>query len=146
MTFVLDASLALLWFVPQTNPKGVGYAQATLMALKEGRAVVPSLCALEIANVITKLEAKGIVEEVDSQRFVALYAGLDIEVDQTTGVQALGDILQLARRFKLSAYDAAYLELSLRTGLPLSTLDDELATAAAKAGVAIFVSSDSKKT
>jgi len=146
MTFVLDASVALLWFVPQTNPKGVGYAQATLMALKEGRAVVPSLCALEIANVITKLEAKGIVEEVDSQRFVALYAGLDIEVDQTTGVQALGDILQLARRFKLSAYDAAYLELSLRTGLPLSTLDDELATAAAKAGVAIFVSSDSKKT
>ena len=146
MTFVLDASVALLWFVPQTNPQGVEYAQATLMALKEGQAVVPSLCALEIANVITKLEAKGIVKEVNSQRFAALYAGLDIEVDQTTGVQALGDILQLTRRFKLSAYDAAYLELSLRTGLPLSTLDDELATAAAKAGVAIFVSSDSKKT
>ena len=146
MTFVLDASVALLWFVPQTNPKGVEYAQATLMALKQGQAVVPSLCALEIANAITKLEAKGNVEEVESQRFVALFAGLNIETDLTTGVQALGDILQLARRFKLSAYDAAYLELSLRTGLPLSTLDDELATAAAKAGVAIFVSSDSKKT
>ena len=85
MTFVLDASVALLWFVPQTNPQGVDYAQATLMALKEGQAVVPSLCALEIANVIAKLEAKGIVKEVNSQRFVALYAGLDIEVDQTQG-------------------------------------------------------------
>jgi len=108
------------------------------MALKQGQAVVPSLCALEIANAITKLEAKGIVKEVDSQRFVALFAGLNIETDLTTGVQALGDILQLARRFKLSAYDAAYLELSLRTGLPLSTLDADLATAAITAGVAIF--------
>jgi predicted nucleic acid-binding protein len=138
MTFVLDASVALLWFVPQTNPKGIAYAQATLMALKEGQAVVPSLCALEIANVMTKLEAKGIVEEVESQRFVALFAGLNIETDLTTGVQALGDILQLARRFKLSAYDATYLELSMRKGLPLATLDTDLTKAAITAGVAIF--------
>ena len=138
MTFVLDASVALLWFVPQTYPQGVEYAQATLMALKEGQAVVPSLCALEIPNVIAKLEAKGIVKEVESQRFVTLFAGLNVETDITTGVQAFGDILQLARRFKLSAYDAAYLELSLRTGLPLSTLDVELAKAATTAGVAIF--------
>jgi predicted nucleic acid-binding protein len=138
MTFVLDASVALLWFVPQTNPQGVEYAQATLMALKEGQAVVPSLCALEIPNVIAKLEAKGIVKEVESQRFVTLFAGLNVETDITTGVQAFGDILQLARRFKLSADDAAYLELSLRTGLPLSTLDVELAKAATTAGVAIF--------
>ena len=138
MTFVLDASVALLWFVPQTNPKGIAYAQATLMALKEGQAVVPSLCALEIANVTTKLEAKGIVEEVESQRFVALFAGLNIETDLTTGVQALGDILQLARRFKLSAYDATYLELSMRKGLPLATLDTDLTKAAITAGVAIF--------
>ena len=138
MTFVLDASVALLWLAPQTNPQGVDLAQATLMALKEGQAVVPSLCALEIANVIAKLEARGIVKEVESQRFVALFAGLNVETDLTTGVQAFGDILQLARRFKLSAYDAAYLELSLRRGLPLSTLDAELAKAAATAGVAIF--------
>ena len=138
MTFVLDASVALLWLAPQTNPQGVDLAQATLMALKEGQAVVPSLCALEIANVIAKLEARGIVKEVESQRFVTLFAGLNVETDITTGVQAFGDILQLARRFKLSAYDAAYLELSLRTGLPLSTLDVELAKAAATAGVAIF--------
>ena len=52
-------------------------------------------------------------------------------------MQALGDILQLARRFTLSAYDADYLELSLRRGLPLSTLDAELAKAAATAGVAL---------
>lgn len=138
MTFVLDASVALLWFVPQTNPQGVSYAQASLMALREGQAVAPALCALEISNVIAKLEAKGIVKEVESQRFVALYANLDIAVDQTSGTQAFGDVLQLARRFKLSAYDATYLELSMRKGLPLATLDTDLTKAAITAGVAIF--------
>ena len=138
MTFVLDASVALLWFVPQTNPQGVSYAQASLMALREGQAVAPALCALEISNVIAKLEAKGIVKEVEAQRFVALYANLDIAVDQTSGTQAFGDVLQLARRFKLSAYDATYLELSMRKGLPLATLDTDLTKAAITAGVAIF--------
>ena len=51
---------------------------------------------------------------------------------------ALGDTLSLARRYKLSAYDAAYLELALRTGLQLATLDADLARAAATAGVPIF--------
>ena len=43
--------------------------------------------------------------------------------------------MNLARRYRLSAYDAAYLELALRTGLPLATLDAGLAKAAATAGV-----------
>ncbi len=50
----------------------------------------------------------------------------------------LGDTLNLARRYKLSAYDAAYLELALRTGFPLATLDANLAKAASTAGVLIF--------
>jgi len=58
--------------------------------------------------------------------------------DQATMMHALGDTLNLARRYKLSAYDAAYLELALRSGLPLSTLDADLAKAATSAGVPIF--------
>ncbi len=138
MKFVLDASVALLWLIPQSNPKGLAYADAVLSALQESQAVVPSLFALEITNVVTQLEAKGIVPEADSQRFIALLGQLDIETDLETMARALGDTLNLARRHKLSAYDAAYLELALRQGLPLATLDADLAKAAQKARLSIF--------
>jgi predicted nucleic acid-binding protein len=138
MRFVLDASVALLWLVPGTNPAGVDYAEATLVALKDAQAVVPSLWALEVANVVAKLEAKAIVTEADSQRYVALLGQLHIVTDPATATHALGDTLNLARRYRLSAYDAAYLELALRTGLPLATLDAGLAKAAATAGVQIL--------
>ena len=135
MSFVLDASVALLWLAPQTNPAGVDYATEVLAALKDSQAVVPSLLALEIANVVAKLEAKGVVTEADSQRYIAVLGRLDISVDQATAAYALGDTLNLARRYNLSAYDAAYLELSLRQGVPLATLDADLAKAATTAGV-----------
>jgi predicted nucleic acid-binding protein len=138
VTFVLDASVALLWLAPQTNPTGLDYAAEVLTALKDSQAVVPSLLALEIANVVAKFESKGVVTEADSQRYIAVLGRLNISVDQATATHALGDTLNLARRHKLSAYDAAYLELSLRTGMPLATLDAGLAKAAATAGVAIF--------
>jgi predicted nucleic acid-binding protein len=138
MSFVLDASVALLWLVPQTNQAGVEYAEATLKALMRSQAVVPSLWALEVSNVVVKVESKSIVTEADSQRFLALLGRLNIVIDQTTAAQALGDTLNLARRYKLSAYDAAYLELALRMGLPLATLDAGLAKAATTAGITIF--------
>jgi predicted nucleic acid-binding protein len=96
------------------------------------------LWALEIANVVTKLETKGIVAEADSQRFIALPARLNIATDSATAGQAFGDTLNIARRYKLSAYDAAYLELALRESLPLATLDAGLVKAAARAGVGIL--------
>lgn len=140
MKFVLDASVALLWLVPESNPSGISYTSATLKALKDAQAVVPSLFTLEVANVIAKLESKGVVTEAESQYFITLLGRLDIVTDQSTSAHALGDTLNLARRYKLSAYDAAYLEQSLRTGLPLATLDAQLAKAAtgAGAGVPIF--------
>lgn len=138
MKFVLDASVALLWLVPETNPAGVDYASATLNALKESQALVPSLLALEVANVVAKVESRSIVTEADSQRFITLLGRLNVVTDQATAAHALGDTLNLARRYKLSAYDAAYLELALRTGLPLATLDANLAQAATTAGVQVF--------
>lgn len=140
MSFVLDASVALLWLVPETNAAGVAYADAALEALKESQAMVPSLLALEVANVVAKVEFKGLVSEADSQRFITLLGRLNLVVDQATASQALGDTLNLARRYKLSAYDAAYLELALRKSLPLATLDAGLAKAARSAGVSLFTS------
>ena len=138
MKFVLDASVALLWLAPETYPSGVEYAESVLKALKQSQAVVPSLLALEVANVVAKLESKGLVAEADSQRYIALLGRLNVSIDQGTAAHAMGDTLNLARRYKLSAYDAAYLELALRSGLPLATLDSDLAKAATTAGVKIF--------
>ncbi len=138
MSFVLDASVALLWLAPQTNPSGVDYATAVLRATTASPALAPSLLFLEVANVVAKLEAKGVVTEADSQRYIALLGRLAITTNAATSDHALGDTLQLARRYALSAYDAAYLELALRSGLPIATLDGQLAKAAATAGLPLF--------
>ncbi|MEO7622939.1 MAG: type II toxin-antitoxin system VapC family toxin, partial [Gallionella sp.] len=71
--------------------------------------------------------------------FLEMLEGIDIEVDTSTFAHALSDTLQLARRYKLSAYDASYLELALRKGVPLATLDVDLLIATKKVGVKKFV-------
>ena len=77
--------------------------------------------------------------EARSEAFLEMLEGVDIEVDAATFSHALSGTLQLARRYKLSVYDASYHELSLRLGLPLATLDEDLQKAAKKAGVKKFV-------
>ncbi|MCE5360840.1 MAG: type II toxin-antitoxin system VapC family toxin [Acidithiobacillus sp.] len=142
MSFVLDASVALLWLIPDSQPAGVPYARSVLKRLKEGHSLVPSLFFLEVADVVCKLEGKGRLTEADSQRYLALLGRLNIYVDSATAKQALGDTLNLARRHQLSAYDAAYLELALREGLPLATLDADLAEAAKAAGALTLIIQD----
>jgi predicted nucleic acid-binding protein len=138
VSFVLDNSVAMYWLLADGRPADVTYAESVLDALAAQRAIVPSLWALEAANVLAKAESRGVITEARSQAFIALLERLDIVTDTATPTRALNDTLHLARRFKLSAYDAAYLELALRQGLPLATLDDALAKAAKKAGVLRF--------
>lgn len=87
---------------------------------------------------IAQAEANGVVTEARSGTFLELLEGVNIEVDPATFQRALSDTRQLAQRYKLSAYDAFYLELALRRGLPLATLDEDLRKAAKKAGVKNF--------
>lgn len=138
MSFVLDASVAARWFFGDGAPRDLAYAARVLDALAEGPAHVPGLWGLEITNVIARAEAQKLVAESRGDAFLALLKGLDIRTDEATAAQALGDTLRLARRYRLSAYDAAYLELAQRAGLPLATLDADLRKAAAKAGVPRF--------
>jgi predicted nucleic acid-binding protein len=138
MSFVLDNSVAMCWLLADGKPGDVAYAEAVLEALQERQALVPSLWALEAANVIARGEAKGLLTEARSQAFVVLLGRLNIAADTATAAHALGDTLHLARRYKLSAYDAAYLELALRIGSPLATLDADLKKAARAAGVQVF--------
>jgi predicted nucleic acid-binding protein len=93
---------------------------------------------LEVANVIARAEAKGLVTEARSDAFLEMLEGVDIDVDSATFGHALSNTLHLARRYKLSSYDASYIELALRLGMPLATLDEDLQKAAKKAGVKRF--------
>ena len=138
MSFVLDNSVTMRWFFGDGKPQELAYAGKVLDAMKAATALVPVTWGLEVANVIAKAEAKALVTEARSGAFLEMLEGVDIEMDAATFAYALTDTLQLARRYKLSAYDASYLELALRSGVPLATLDEGLQKAAKKAGVKKF--------
>jgi predicted nucleic acid-binding protein len=138
VSFVLDNSVTMRWFLGDGKPPELAYAGRVLDAMKRTNAVVPVTWALEVANVIAKAEARAFVTEARSETFLEMLKDVDIEVDTSTFAHALSGTLQLARRYKLSAYDASYLELSLRLGIPLATLDEDLQKAAKKAGVRKF--------
>ena len=139
MSFILDNSVTMRWFFGDGKPRELAYAGKVLDAMKQQSALVPMTWGLEVSNVIARAEAKGLVTEARSEMFLEMLKNVDIDVDSATFAHALSDTLQLARRYKLSAYDASYLELALRSGLSLATLDDDLQKAARKAGVKRFV-------
>lgn len=138
MNFVLDNSVTMRWYFGDGTPRELGYAGDVLDAMKVASALVPVTWGLEVSNVIARAEAKALVTEARSEVFLEMLAGADIAVDAATFAHALTSTLQIARRYRLSAYDASYLELALREGLPLATLDDDLQKAAKRAGVKRF--------
>jgi predicted nucleic acid-binding protein len=140
MRFVLDNSVAMRWLFGDGAADDLAYATMVLEAMerKQAEALVPSLWGLEAANVIQRAETKGLLSEARSTEFIGLIQHMAIAADTETFGHALADTLQLARRHKLSAYDAAYLELALREGLPLATLDADLRKAMAMTGAPLM--------
>ncbi len=137
MTFVLDVSVTMCWLFVDGKPAECAYALKVLNAMKqtETKASVPVTWGLEVSNVIGKAEVKGLLKEAQSEAFLEMLGSLDISADPATFSRALSDTLQIARRYRLSAYDASYLELAMRASLPLATLDQDLQKAANKAGI-----------
>jgi len=131
---VLDASITLAWcFQDEANP----YAEAILESLRAAEAVVPHVWALEVSNALLVGERRGRLGEADSTRFIELLGNLAIRVGSDFGVDAIVPLLGLARQHRLSAYDASYLELAMREGLPLATQDEALKAAAMRSGVPV---------
>lgn len=140
MSFVLDASVTMCWLFLDGKPAERAYALKVLESMKqaETKALVPTTWGLEVSNVIAKAETKGLLNEAQSEAFLEMLGSVDIGADAATFSRALSDTLQIARRYRLSAYDASYLELALRLGLPLATLDPDLQKAVNKAGLKRF--------
>ena len=114
------------------------YANAVRDSLGKSRAAVPSLWPLEVANTILVGERRRRSTQAQAATWTALLSSLPITVDEETTQRAFSDILNLGRALHLSAYDAAYLELAMRRGLPLATLDDKLKAMAMAVGVQIY--------
>ena len=132
---VVDALVALAWCFPDEASE---YADGVLVALKGHAIVVPAVWGLEIANAMLAGERRKRLRQPEILRFVALLEGLPILQDGQAVSESVSNVLPLARHYGLSAYDAAYLELSIRHGVPLATLDAKLRKAAQRAGVKIF--------
>lgn len=130
--FVLDCSVTMAWcFEDESDPR----ADALLDAMCSTTAYVPGVWALEVANVLLVAERRGRLSEADASAFVSRIQEMSIEEEPIPASEVLNKTLSLARRYGLSSYDAAYLELAMRLGIPLGTLDAKLAQAAESAGV-----------
>jgi predicted nucleic acid-binding protein len=133
--FVMECSVTMAWyFKDEVNV----YANAVRRSLSKARAVVPALWPLEVANILVTGERRGRSTEAGASKWLRYLQRLPIDVDDETAGRACTDILQIARSYDLSAYDAAYLELAIRLGLPLASLDDQLKATAASAGVSEY--------
>jgi len=138
--FVLDNSVAMRWLLNDGSDADLQYAHSILgrIAHDAARPHGPCTLPLEAANVIARAEARGLLTQARSAAFIELLDRVQIELDAETASRALSDTLALSRRFGLSSYDASYLELALRRGLPLATLDSALRAACGQTDVPVF--------
>ena len=135
-TLVIDCSLTMAWYF---KDEATPYTNAVRAAMSVERAVVPALWSLEVANVLLMGERRKRSTQAKAARWLRFLAALPITVDTDTSLRAFDPVLGLARNTKLTAYDAAYLDLAIRLGLPLATLDGDLEKAAMENGVSIYV-------
>lgn len=132
---VIDSSVAISWCFPDEQD---AYSQSVLDALASERAIVPDLWHLEVANTLVVGERRKRSTQANTVTWLGFLSSLPIAVDEETKFHAFGDTLSLAREHNLSVYDASYLELAMRRGLPLATLDEKLKTAAIAVGVSLY--------
>lgn len=133
--FVLDCSATLPWiFRDEATPSCDGLLDALTAG---GRAWVPALWHLELANVLLGAHRRERIDQAGIEAFLSSLAVYDIIVDDQTMERAWQKTLDLAMQYQLSVYDAAYLELALRKAIPLATLDAALIAAARTSGVSL---------
>jgi predicted nucleic acid-binding protein len=124
MPFVLDASVTACWaFDDEDHP----YASLALERIRTDTALVPAIWWFEVRNTLVVNERRRRLTEADTTAFLRVLSRLPVTVDREPRED---HVLSLARRHRLSVYDAAYLELAQRGAMPLATLDSMLQEAA----------------
>lgn len=129
--FVVDASVSAAWLLPD---EATPATEAALQATVTHDVWVPALWVLEMSNLLISAQRRRRISAEKRQVLAQAASALRLRVDRET--VTILDLDGLASRHGLTAYDAAYLELAMRRGLPLATQDAALIAAMAQAGVA----------
>jgi predicted nucleic acid-binding protein len=132
---VLDCSIVMAWYFVDESSE---YADEVARRLPRQAAFVPLNWPLEVANVLFMGERRKRSTQTQGERLLRTLKSLPITLDDETNLHAWDITLSLARAHDLTAYDAAYLELAIRRGLSLASLDDKLKTAAQAVGVPLY--------
>ncbi len=135
MSLVIDSSVTLSWFFEDERS---ALADQVLRRVVEAGAVVPSLWRLEVANALQMAVRHKRIDAKFRDASIADLRVLPIAIDPDTDRHAWGSTLILAERCQLTLYDAAYLELAQRAGLPLASLDKQLRAASKAVGVTLL--------
>ena len=132
---IVDASVTAPFLIPDEAGDRSGRLIEKLVG---GNAIVPQHWRLEVANLGRKAVRQARMTREELHEAVALLGTWPVRVDGQTNDLAWSRILDIASDNNLTSYDAAYLELAKRTGLPLATADRALLHAAPREGVKLF--------
>jgi predicted nucleic acid-binding protein len=136
--FVLDASVAFSWCFPGDPTEDTPYSRRILSKLAKDDALVPEIWAFEIANIIfVACNKRKRITQRQIDEYLQRLKALPIRVEYND-LWANVSLESLARKWNVSAYDAAYLSLALRKRIPLATADDDLRKAAAAEGIQVL--------
>jgi predicted nucleic acid-binding protein len=131
-SFVLDTSVTMRWCFEDT---ATAYSEEILQQLATGtQALAPVLWLYEVGAVLAKEQRRDRLSAEEAADFLEVLKSFDIAIDREGADRILTDVYRLAVTYRLTGYDAAYLELALRKNLPLATLDDDLRKACLSAG------------
>jgi predicted nucleic acid-binding protein len=134
--FVLDASVALSWFF---DDEFSSYSASIAEIMPRSQAVVPIVWPLEIANGLLTAFRRGRLPETKAPALIGALDRLRVDIDRGIAPEFLTQAtLTVGLAHRLSAYDASYLELAMRRGLPIATQDERLQRAAGAAGIQIL--------
>lgn len=129
---VIDASAALTWCFEDEFDES---AAALLEEVLADGALVPPLWFEEVANALLAAERRGRIPEATTARYTAILDGLPLEITESDPTTS--QLVNTARTYGLTTYDALYLITAMESGSALATRDAALAEAAARAGVRV---------
>lgn len=133
--FVIDCSITMPWLFVDEQTE---FTESILDRLLKEEAVVPSIWIFEVTNVLLVGERRNRITPAQSARFIETLKSFPIKIEEETSWDHSESLLITARTHSLSAYDTAYLNLAMRLGIPLATLDRKLKDVAKKLGVQIL--------
>ena len=138
MSLVLDASMTLAWQFKRVDPAEIQLAEEALAELASVQAFIPAMWYAEVANGLLRGERQGVIMPTQTAFFLNKLSQTEIVTDEVSPHARQATVLNMARTYGLTVYDATYLELAMRRAATLATFDRQLADAARAAGVRVF--------